>query len=141
MIKTELLNRDGNKIRFVATSEKKRALSGYMIKANYESVYSWPAPDRWWSMSSSMRMQRFAYAGPLKARRQPAEIQTGYIRRISCVTRAIEMERGTIIEVRAIVLGRRVPRSIAWLVIPIVRRICRNALLNTLRQTKDVLSA
>ena len=141
MIRTELLRRDGNKIQFVATSEKSRALSGYVIKANYESVYSWPAPDRWWSLSSSMRMQRFAYGGPFRARRQPAEIQTGYIRRLSCVTRAIEIERGSIIELRAIVLGRRVPRSIAWLVIPIVRRICRKALLTALRQTKDVLAA
>jgi hypothetical protein len=140
MIRTELLRRDGNKIQFVATSEKSRALSGYVIKANYESVYSWPAPDRWWSMSSSMRIQRFP-DGPLKARRQPVEIQTGYILRLSCVTHAIEIERGSIIELRAIVLSRRVPRFIAWLVIPIVKRICRNALLTTLRQTKDVFTA
>lgn len=122
--------------RFLAASGA--ALSGCILRANYESLYSWPAPDRWWSISNSLRMRQFRSDGPDNARRR-GEIQSSYVRRLSCVTRAMEVEHGTLIEVQAIVLSA-LPRWIAWLMQPIVGRICRNALVTTLRRAKDTCS-
>jgi len=131
--------RHGSDLRFLATSGRAIALSGCILRANYESLYSWPAPDRWWSISNSLRMRQFKCDGPDKARCRPVEIQSGYIRRLSCVTRAIEVENGTLIEVQAIVLSP-FPTWIAWLMQPVVRSISRNALMTTLRQAKGTCS-
>jgi hypothetical protein len=133
----ETLNQ--NDLRFVTTPERRPAVSGCIFRANYESVYSWPAPDRWWSISNSTRMRHSEYSGRGTARSLPIEIQSGYVRRLSCVTRAIEMEHGTLIEVQAIVLSP-FPRWIAWLMQPIVRGICRYALVSTLRRAKGTCS-
>jgi hypothetical protein len=110
----------------------RRSGSGCILRADYESLYCWPSPDRWWSISNGLGM-------PDKAQRSSVELQSAYVRRLSCVTRAIEVQHGTLIEVQAIVLSP-FPGWVAWLMQPIISRICRNALVTTLCQTKDTCS-
>jgi hypothetical protein len=43
------------------------------------------------------------------------------------------------IEIEAIVLSRDIPGSLSWLVKPMIRRVAKASLTNTLQQTRDAV--
>lgn len=139
MIETEVVSRAPNAVRIAATSDEWTALSGYILRASYESVYVWPAPDRWWCLSRTTGVQQSAFWRLGQTKKQLAGID-GYIRSLSCATLVAGAMNGSIIEVRALLLARSAPNLMAWLVNVIVRRLCRTVIVTTLRQTRDIFS-
>jgi hypothetical protein len=116
---------------------RKTAFVSHAIDADYESEYFQVSPGRWWSYSRSTRVQEVEHYGRPDERLRPAGTGAGYIWRLFSLTDVTDFESGCIVEVRAMVLSRDVPPSLAWFVNPIVTRIARSALTTTLKQTRE----
>ena len=57
------------------------------------------------------------------------------------MTRYEEREGGVYIEIEAIALSRDIPASLRWLVEPVVRRVAKASLTNSLQQTRDAVKS
>jgi hypothetical protein len=66
---------------------------------------------------------------------------SGFLWRLSSITRFEERDGGVYIELEAIALSRDIPISLRWIVEPIVRRVARNSLELSLRQTERAVHA
>ncbi len=139
VVESRLLARDGDTCRFSMRWQKRISFVTDVIDADYESSYSRPQPDRWWSISRSTRIQEVEHYGRPDERLKPVGTGQGYIWRLYSITRVQEADHGAVIELEAIALSREIPSAVAWLVNPIVNRTSRNALLTTLTQTRAAL--
>ncbi len=139
VIEARVLARNGDKCRFSMRWTKRVSLATSVIDADYESICFRSRLDRWWSVSRSTRIQEVEHCGRADERLQPIGIGSGYIWRLYSITRVMEVDRGAVIEVEAMVLSRDIPPAVAWLVNPIVNRTSRNTLLTTLTQTREAV--
>lgn len=140
VVESKLLGRDGNSARFSMTWQKKTALVNNTISADYGTLYCRPAPDRWWSVARSTRVQEIEHYGLADARLKPAGVGKGYIWRVYSVIRVMELNGGAVVELEALVLSRDIPLSVAWLVNPIIDRLSRNVLVTTLSKTREAIA-
>ena len=109
------------------------------LESEYESSYVQLDEKRWYGISRSTRVQEIEDFGQPGERKLPADQGSGYIWRLYSVTRFEERDGGVYVEVEAIALSRAIPTSLRWFVDPIVRRVSKNALLVSLRQTSDAV--
>src|SRR6516225_9363217 len=65
---------------------------------------------------------------------------SGIIWRLWSTSRYLERDGGVYIELEALALSRDIPRSLRWLVDPIVRHVSRVSLSTSLRQTERAVS-
>ena len=59
----------------------------------------------------------------------------GLLWRVLSLSRFEERDGGVYIEFEAIALSRDIPASLHWMIEPIVRRVSRNSLITSLKQT------
>jgi hypothetical protein len=140
VVKSRLLGRSGNKAKFSMRWQSATFIANQVIDADYESLLKSRAPGRWWSESRSTRVQEVDAAGQPGEHLLPVGAGAGYIWRLFSITRAMDVQGGSIIEVEAIVLSRDIPTGLSWLVSPIVSRVSRNALITMLTKTREALT-
>ncbi len=109
------------------------------LDAEYESSY-FPLDDRrCYAIVHTIRVQEIqGYGGPDEHKIAENE-GSGFIWRLSSITRFEERDGGVYVELEAIALSRDIPVSVRWLVDPIVRRVSRDALTTSLRQTGNAV--
>jgi hypothetical protein len=69
----------------------------------------------------------------------PEDEGTGLIWRAYSITRFEERDGGVYIELEAIILSRDIPILLRWIVDPIVRRVSRESLTTSFRQTEEAV--
>ncbi len=104
-------------------------------KADFTQV----SDKRWYSVSETTQIHEIADFGEADEHRLPVDQGSGYIWRLASITRFEERDGGVYIEVEALALSRDIPASLRFIVIPIVHRLCRNALTESLRQTSHAV--
>ncbi|HLJ16626.1 MAG TPA: hypothetical protein VKV15_19170 [Bryobacteraceae bacterium] len=109
------------------------------LDSDYQSSYFRLDDRRWYSVAYTTRVQEIEDYGQPDARRLPADEGGGYIWRLYSITRFEERDGGVYVEVEAIALSRDIPLSLRWMVEPIVRRVSKNSLLTSLRQTQQAV--
>jgi hypothetical protein len=137
---SKLLARDGDSTQFSRRLARKVSMVTNVLDTDCETTYFRPAPDRWWSITRSTRIQEVHHSGESDERLLPAGTGEGFIWRMYGIMRAKEVDRGVIIEMEAVVLSRGIPGALALFVNPIVRRTSRDALETTLSQTRDAVA-
>jgi hypothetical protein len=65
----------------------------------------------------------------------------GFLWRLNSFWKFEERDGGVYLECRAISLSRDVPTGLGWLINPIIRSLPRESLSNTLRETRQALTA
>jgi hypothetical protein len=115
------------------------------LKTALESEYrcfSTRVSDRhYYSVSESTRIQEIEnYGAPGQQRLSEGE-GNGFVWRFFSITRFEERDGGVYIELEAMALSRDIPISLRWIVEPIGRRISRNALEISLRQTERAVQS
>ncbi len=140
VVSSRLLAREGSERQFSMRWEKKTAGVRNAIDAVYEAWYAPSGQDRWWSIARTTRVQEIEHFGRRDEHLRPVGEGAGYVWRLCSITRLLQLDHGTVVEVEAIALSRDVPNSIAWLVNPIISRMSRNALVTTLEQTKQAVT-
>lgn len=109
------------------------------IEAEYEAHYIQLDRDRWYSVAYSTRVQEIVDCGRPSERMLPPGEGNGYIWRLYSVSRYVQRDGGVYVELEAIALTRDIPRSLRWLVKPLVSRLSRDSVLVAITQTHDAL--
>jgi hypothetical protein len=94
---------------------------------------------RFYSFTKSTRMQEIENFGEPGERRLPEGKGAGYIWKLFSTVRLEKRSGGVYMEVEAIALSRDVPGAFRMVVDPIVRRVSRNSMLISIRQTEEAV--
>lgn len=135
--------------RAIATSESedqfsmllmnKSLISKTALDSDFRSSYFRVNDQHWYSVSESMRIQEVAGYGTGDQKMLPEDEGTGLIWRVHSIARFEERDGGVYIELETIVLSRDIPILLRWIVDPIVRRVSRESLITSFRQTQDAV--
>jgi hypothetical protein len=112
---------------------------GKSLESDYEACYLQFTEKRSYGIAYSTRMQEIHNYGHANETKLPPGEGTGYLWRIVSVARFEERDGGVYMELEVIALSRDIPAAFRWIVDPIVRRISKNALLTSLRQTEEAV--
>ncbi len=110
------------------------------LDGDYRSEYHQVDNSHWYSITRSERLQEISRFGSDSETELAPGHGSGFIWRIYSSARYDAADGGVYIQLDAAALSRPVPRSLAWLVNPVVERISRSALMTSLRQTRDAQS-
>lgn len=119
----------------------KAVVSRTALESDYESSYFQVDSKRWYSLADATRVQEIEDYGQPEERKLAPGRGHGYIWRLYSISRFEERDGGVYVELEAMVLSRDIPISFRWIVDPVVRRVSKNALLTSLRQTSDAVSS
>jgi hypothetical protein len=95
---------------------------------------------RFYSISRTTRVQEVDEYGQPGEYRKPEGQGSGYIWKLYSVARLEERDDGVYIELEAMALSRTIPAAFRVVADPIVRRVSRNSLLISLKQTEEAVS-
>lgn len=109
------------------------------LDSDFRCAYVRLSDRRWYSISESTRIQEIENYGVSGQRAVREGVGNGFVWRLSSITRLEERDGGVYIELEAIALSRDIPTSLRWVVEPIVRRISRNSVTVSLRQTESAV--
>jgi hypothetical protein len=138
VVDSKTFDSDGAVNKFTLLLVNKEA-HGKSLQSEYEACYLQFREKQWYGIAYSTRVQEIHnYGHPNETKLPPGE-GTGYLWQIYSVARFEERDGGVYMELEAIALSRDIPIAIRWVVDPIVRRISKNALLTSLRQTGEAV--
>ncbi len=133
------LSKEEQEDRFSMTLLNKSIFQRTALDNDYETTYFKLNPTRIYSISHTTRVQEIDELGRPNQREMPVDTGNGYIWRLYSISRMEEGDGGVYVELEAIVLSRDVPGAFRWFVDPIVRRVSKDAMLTTLKQTSDAV--
>jgi len=105
------------------------------LESEYTTSYAAAGNGQWYSTASAVRVQEVEDYGQSGERELPPDEGSGYIWRLHSITRYQEADGGVYVEVEAMALSRDIPAMLRWVVDPIVRRVSKDAVATSLRQT------
>jgi hypothetical protein len=110
------------------------------IETECQSTLTRVSDKRWYGETSATRIQEIQDYGRMDEHRLAVGEGGGYLWRIASNMRFEERDGGVYIELEAMALSRDIPMSLRFIVDPIVRRVSRNSLAESLRQTDQAVS-
>jgi hypothetical protein len=139
VIDSKPVSQVGTQDKFSMLLLNKALLKRIALESDYESSYVQIDSRRWYSLASATRVQEIDDYGQPGERKLPPDEGRGYIWRLYSVSRFEERDGGVYVELEAIALSRDIPVSFRWIVDPVVRRVSRDSLSTSLRQTSDAV--
>jgi hypothetical protein len=109
------------------------------LDGDYETSYYQVDERRYYSLAHTTRLQEIQGYGAPGEHELPENEGSGLIWRLSSITRFEERDGGVYVELEAMALSRDIPVSLRWLVDPVVRRVSRDSLITSLRQTGNAV--
>lgn len=132
-------SQEGDEDRFSMTLLNKSIFQRTALDNDYETAYFRLSPSRIYSVSRSTRVQEIDDLGRPSQHTMPVDTGNGYVWRLYSTSRMEERDGGVYVEMEAIALSRDIPGAFRWFVDPIVRRVSKDAMITTLKQTSDAV--
>ncbi len=139
VIDSKPVSQAGTQDKFSMLLLNKALLRRTALESDYESSYVRVDSRRWYSVAYATRVQEIEDYGQPGERKLPLDEGRGYIWRLYSLSRFEQRDGGVYVELEAIALSRDIPVSFRWIVDPVVRRVSRDSLLTSLRQTSDAV--
>lgn len=139
VIDSRLMTRDGNNFKVKLRLLKKQVIT-VVLNTDHDVRYLPLDATHWSSRSYSTRIAEVEDAGSPGERELPPGNDHGFLWRLNSYWRFQERDGGVYVECEAISLTRDVPTGLGWLINPIVRRLPRQSLANTLSATRAALT-
>jgi hypothetical protein len=139
VIESRTLARGDTADRFSMRLMNKAFFLKTALDADYESTIQRVDERRIYSISQTSRVQEIERCGELGEHALPDGQGGGYIWRMFSIARYEQKDSGVYFEFEAVALSRDIPAAAHLFVDPIVRRVSRNSLLVSLRQTEGAL--
>ena len=117
---------------------KRKAIT-VVLDTDHEIHYEKVNAHCWRSWSRTTRIVEIDKPGSPLEREVPAGKDHGFLWRLNSYWRIQEEAGGTYVECEAVSLSRGVPAALAWLIDPIVRRLPRETLINTMLATRAAI--
>jgi hypothetical protein len=136
---SKLLDRTGDADEFRLRFEKTVLTKTVTIDCTFREEFVHLAPDRVVSSSLSTSVQEVKHAGGARERHLPDGVGGGYLWRLGAESRFEAADGGVYVELEAVGLSRGIPVVMRLLLEPIVRDLSRNALEESLLQTRQAV--
>jgi hypothetical protein len=125
--------------RFAVIVMNRSLVSKTALESTYQSDSFRPDDNRAYGFTRSTHIQEIENYDTPRQHKLPEGQGAGFIWRLFSIARYQQRDGGVYVEVEAMALSRDVPLSLRWLVDPIVRRVSRESLLTSMRQTGDAV--
>ncbi len=138
VIDSRLLSHQGNDFKIHLRLLKKKIIT--VVLDTYHDVhYSSLDRTRWLCRSYTTRILEVEKAGSPNETIMPPDTGHGFLWRLYSYWRLQEKDGGVFVECRAISLSRNVPLGLGWMIEPIIQKLPRESLINTLAATRQAL--
>jgi hypothetical protein len=140
VIGSRLISHRGNDFQIYLRLLKKKIVT-VVLDTDHEVHYRSLDRGRWICRSHTTRISEVEHAGSPRERVLPPDTGSGFLWRLYSYWRFEERERGVYLECRAISLTRDVPLGLGWIIEPIIQKLPKESLTNTLAATRQALLA
>jgi hypothetical protein len=139
VIGSRLLSHQGGDFQIYLRLLKKKIIT--VVLDTYHDVhYSSLDHTRWLCRSYTTRILEVEGAGSREEQIMPPDTGHGFLWRLYSYWKFEEKEGGVFVECRAISLSRKVPLGLGWMIEPIIQKLPRESLVNTLKATRQALT-
>ena len=138
VIASKIISHRGNDFQIYLRLLKKKIMTVVLDTdhdVHYRSLDAW----HWMCRSHSTRIAEVENAGGANEKTLPPDTGYGFLWRLNSYWRFEERDGGTYVECRAISLSRDVPFGLGWAIEPIIQKLPRESLVNTLEATRQAL--
>jgi hypothetical protein len=108
-----------------------------VLDADYRATYARVDENRIYSISRPTRLQEIDDYGEAREHAMPEGEGGGYVWKLFSAARLEQRDGGVYVELEGIALSREIPLAARLFVDPIVRRLSRNSMLVSLRETRE----
>lgn len=140
VLASKLISHDGNDFKIYLRLLKKKIIT-VVLDTDHDVHYASVDNTRWFCRSYTTRIAEVEDPGTAKERVLEPDTGYGFLWRLYSYWRFQERDDGVHIECRAVSLTRDIPLGLGWIIEPIIRKLPRESVINTLRATRDALSA
>jgi len=140
VIASKLISRHGDDFQIYLRLLKKKIVT-VVLDTDHEVHYRALDESRWTCRSSTTRIAEVEEAGSSKERVLPPDTGYGFLWRLYSYWRFQQRNGGVYMECRAISLTRDVPFGLGWALEPIIQKLPKESLINTLEATRRALTA
>lgn len=140
VIDSKLIRRDGNDFLVYLRLLKKKVIT-VVLDTDHEVHYGPVDKMRWECRSRTTRIAEVENAGSPDERLSEPDTGYGFLWRLYSYWRFEERNAGVVVECRAISLTRDVPFGLGWAIEPIIEKLPKESLINTLEATRQALQA
>jgi hypothetical protein len=141
VVESKTLARNGTDDRFSMLLMNRAFFLKTALDADYHATNMRLDDRRFYSISRTTRVQEVEEYGQPGECRKPEGEGSGYVWELYSIARLEQREGGVYVELEAIALSRDIPAALHFVVDPIVRRVSRNSILTSLRQTEEAAGA
>ena len=141
VIDSKLRSTDGMRDSFFLRFANKSVVAKTALDSEGEATYIRLDEHRWYAFSNTVHIREIDKLGTSDQRTLPEDQGTGYIWRLSSITRLEERDGGVYAELEALALSRDIPAALRLFASPIIRRVSRDSLATSLHQTKMAIEA
>jgi len=140
VIDSKLISREGNDFKVYLRLLKKKIIT-VVLDTDHEVHYCAVHQTRWLCRSYTTRIAEVENAGNPDERVLQPDTGYGFLWRLYSYWRFEERNAGVVVECRAISLTRDVPFGLGWAIEPIIEKLPKESLINTLEATRKALHA
>ena len=140
VLDSKLISHHGNDFKIFLRLLKKKIIT-VVLDTDHDVHYLSVDSKRWFCRSYTTRIAEVEDAGTARERVLQPDTGYGFLWRLYSYWRFQEKDGGVYVECRAISLTRDIPMGLGWIIEPIIRKLPRESLINTLRSTHDALIA
>ena len=140
VIASRLISHRGNDFQIYLRLLKKKIMT-VVLDTDHDVHYRSLDRTRWTCRSYTRRIAEVENAVSPKETVLPPDTGYGFLWRLDSYWRFQEREGGVYVECRAISLTRDVPLGLGWIIEPIVQKLPKESLINTLEATRQALHA
>ena len=136
---SRLVSHNGNDFQIFLRLLKKKVIT-VVLDTDHDVHYQSVDANRWFCRSYTTRIAEVENAGTPKETVMAPDTGYGFLWRLYSCWRFQERDGGVYVECRAISLTRDIPLGLAWIIEPIIRKLPKESLINTLKATRDALT-
>jgi hypothetical protein len=137
---SRILSHSGNDFRVFMRLRKKQVIT-VVLDTEHDVHYIPVDRTHWRSVSKTTRISEVENPGKRDERDLPPGTGEGFLWRLYTYWRFQERDGGTWVECRAISLTRDVPLGLGFVIEPIIRNLPKDSVENTLKCTREALTA
>ena len=140
VVDSKLVRREDDNFRIYLRLLKKKFIT-VVLDTDHEVHYRPVGRTRWVCRSYTTRIAEVENAGSHDERVLQPDTGYGFLWRLFSYWRFEERDAGVVVECRAISLTRDVPLGLGWAIEPIIQKLPKESLINTLEATRLALHA
>jgi hypothetical protein len=140
VIDSELISRHDDDFQIYLRLLKKKIIT-VVLDTDHEVHYRPVDQTRWVCRSYTTRIAEVENAGSHDERVLQPDTGYGFLWRLYSYWRFEQRDAGVVVECRAISLTRDVPFGLGWAIEPIIQKLPKESLINTLEATRQALHA